>query len=239
MKHYYSSTSVLRLLSALLLAAALSGCSLYHRVVHPYRLPTPKPSPEFIAQQKADKKAREAREKEAKSNSSTGETKRTGLGGLFKKKGEADPEAATDVSTPSGAPVASAAGTSPTETRTLPERPSVRYDKHGMMKKKPKLERRRLHKTHKPFQPLQAIHNFFQYDLHAKPNYAPDHRPAKKEPVLAPDAAPAPNDAPGGPPAAPNAGPAPVLPPGGPPAAPNADPAPDGPPAAPDAGPKL
>ena len=236
-KQRYSSPFLLLLLGTLL-TAGLSGCSLYHKVVHPYRLPTPKPSPEFVAQQKADKKAREAREQEARSNRGDSE-KATGLGGLFGKK-KAPTEAATDISSPSGAPLASATAATPTETRTLPEKSTVRYDKHGLMKNQPKLKRRRIHKTHKPFRPWQAIRHFFKFDLHAKPNYDPDHKVQKKEPVLAPDAPAAP-DAPGGPPAAPNDGP-PAAPNAGPSAAPSASPAPaapSGPPASPDAGPKL
>ena len=203
------------LLGALLLAG-LGSCSLYHKVVHPYRLPTPKPSRQFIAQQKAEKKARAAREKEAKASSG----QKTGLlGGLFgssKKKQAKDangaPEAATDVSTPSGAPLASATPAA-AATSTLPERSTVKYDKQLLMKK-PKLNRRKIHKQHKGFHPIDSIRNFFKFGLHAKPNYSPDHRPAPKQPKAAPDDAPAP----GGPPPAPDAGP------GGPPAAAGAGP---------------
>lgn len=150
---------------AVLLVAGLGGCKIFH----PYRLPTPKPSPEFKAQQKAA----EARKK-AGANAS---------GGLFKKKSAVPEEAATDVSTPSGAataavPIAAA--------RTLPERSMVRYDKQGLMKK-PKLMRRRVNKTSKPFRPWQSIRSFFKFGLHAKPNYSPDHRPAPKQPSTAPD----------------------------------------------------
>ena len=205
-----------------LLLSGLGSCSLYHKVVHPYRLPTPKPSKQFIAQQKTEKKAKEARAKEAQANSG----QKTGLlGGLFdssKKKqrasgGATDTEAATDVSTPSGAPLASATSAA-AAAGTLPERPTVRYDKHQMMKK-PKLNRRKVHKQRKGFHPIDSIRNFFKFGLHAKPNYSPDHRPAPRQPRAAPDAAPAPNAAPDGPPAAPNAGP------GGPPAASGAGPA--------------
>jgi len=207
------------LMLGVLLVAGLSSCSLYHKVVHPYRLPTPKPSKQFIAQQKAEKKAKEARAKEAQANSG----QKTGLlGGLFgsSKKKDANnsgaPEAATDVSTPSGAPLASATPTA-AATSTLPERSTVRYDKHQMMKK-PKLNRRKIHKQRKGFHPIDSIRNFFKFGLHAKPNYSPDHRPAPKQPKPEPDDAPARDAAPGGSPAAPDAGP------GGPPAAPGAGP---------------
>ena len=221
MKQRFFST-VFSLLFGALLLAGLGSCSLYHRVVHPYRLPTPKPTKQFLAQQKAEKKAREAREKAAKANS--GDTQKSGLlGGLFSSKkkqrasGGADVEAATDVSSPSGAAQASAISTA-TATSTLPERSTVRYDKQQLMKK-PKLNRRKIHKQRKGFHPIDAIRNFFKFGLHAKPNYSPDHRPAPKSPQAAPDAAPAPDGAaPDGPPAAPDAGP------GGPPAAPGAGP---------------
>ena len=159
-----------------LLLAGLGGCKIFH----PYRLPTPKPSPEFVAQQKAAKKA-----KNAKTPS-----------GLFKKR-PATPseEAATDVSTPTGGTVT--VPTAAPETRTLPERSTVRYDKNGLMKK-PKLTRRKVHKYHKPFRPWESIRHFFKYGLHGKPNYDPDHRPVPRVPAAPPDAVPdaAPKDKP-------------------------------------------
>ena len=180
---YCLPSVLLRSLLGVLLLATLGGCSVYHHIFHPYRLPTPKPSPEFRAQQKADKKAR----KGGKSIS------------LFKKKAAAPEEAATDVSSPSGGPVATAT-TAAAETRTLPEHATVHYDKAGLMKNKPKLMRRRINKQSKPFRPWQSIRNFFKFGLHAKPNYSPDHRPAPKpgtQPDAAlPDAAPAPAPAP-------------------------------------------
>ena len=233
-KHRYPSFLLLVLSG--LLATGLSGCTLYHEVVHPYRLSTPGLSPEYLAQQKADKKARKARAKEASSSRSDRES---GSKGLFGRKKDKDPEAATDISSPSGAPLASAAATSPAETRTMPEKSTVRYDKHGHMKNK--LKRRHIRSVHKPFRPWQSFRNFLKFDIHAKPNYDPNHKVQKKEPVLAPDAAPAPAP-PDGPAAAPNAGP-PAAPNAGPTPAPKASPAPaspapDGPPASPDAGPK-
>ena len=180
---------VIRSLLGVLLLAALGGCSVYHHIFHPYRLPTPKPSPEFLAQQKADKKAG----KGGKSAS------------LFRRKSTTAPEeAATDVSSPTGGPVAAATAAT-AETRTLPERATVHYDKAGLMKNKPRLMRRRIHKQSKPFRPWHSIRNFFKYGLHAKPNYSPDHRPAvpapqpDANPNAAPaDAAPAPEPAPAG-----------------------------------------
>lgn len=179
---YCLPSVLLRSLLGVLLLVALGGCSVYHHIFHPYRLPTPKPSPEFSAQQKADKKARKA-------GASTA---------LFKKKA-APEEAATDVSSPSGGPVVATTAAIP-ETRTLPEHATVHYDKAGLMKNKPKLMRRRINKQSKPFRPWQSIRHFFKFGLHAKPNYSPDHRPASKpgaqpdatSPDAAPDAAPAP-----------------------------------------------
>ena len=150
----------------LLLLVALDGCTIFH----PYRLPTPKPSPEYKAQLEATAKARKARGKSS--------------GSLFsKKKTEpVDVEAATDVSTPTAGAVATTAATP--EARTLPEGPTVKYDKHQMLKKPKLMRRRRGNKGGKPFRPIKSIRNYFKYGRHAKPDYSPDHRPAPK-----PDAA--------------------------------------------------
>jgi hypothetical protein len=172
LKHRLPSVLLRSWLGALLLLA-LGGCSIFH----PYRLPTPKPSPEYKAQQEAEAKARKEREKASASVSKSAK----------KNKSEDDTEeAATDVSAPSdGALAAPTASTTP-ETRTLPEGPTVKYDKHQMLKK-PKLMRRRRHnKGSKPFRPIESIRNFFKYGLHKKPNYSPDHRPAPKQPSAAP-----------------------------------------------------
>ncbi len=161
----------------LLLLAALGGCTIFH----PYRLPTPKPSPEYKAQQEAAAKARKAHGKPP------------GLLFSRKKTETADVEAATDVSTPTAGAVATTAATS--EARTLPEGPTVKYDKHQMMKKPKLMRRRRGNKGGKPFRPIKSIRNYFKYGRHAKPDYSPDHRPAPK-PDAAPDAPePSPADA--------------------------------------------
>ena len=84
MIHYLSSL-IYRSLLGVLLLAMLGGC----RIFHPYRLPTPTPSLEFKAQQKAAK-ARKSREPTL----------------IFTKRKSAAPtEGATDVSTPSGGPI--------------------------------------------------------------------------------------------------------------------------------------
>ena len=199
-------SAVFRVTLRLLVLAALGGCTLFH----PFRIPTPKPSPEFIAQQAAAKKAKKAREAEEKANIGTGsKTKGGGLSFLKGKKSakkkadESTEEGATDVAAPingaASSPTASAGATGATtaESRTMPERSTVRYDKEQLMKK-PKLIRRRVHKPVHSFHPWQSIRHFFKYTLHGKkPNYAPDHRPVVPSPEPAPDAAPdaAPADA--------------------------------------------
>ena len=175
MKHCLPSVVLRSSLGGLLLAA-LGGCTIFH----PYRLPTPKPSPEFKAQQKAD-----AARKKTNSQPIP----------LFRKKAAPAEEAATDVSTPTRG----AAAPTPTPSRTLPERSTAHYDKQGLLKK-PALLRRRVNKPFKPFRPREALRNFFKYGRHAKPNYSPDHRPVPKapQPAAAPDAAPAAAPAPDG-----------------------------------------
>ncbi|GAB2854004.1 hypothetical protein GCM10027044_12070 [Hymenobacter ruber] len=158
-----------------LLLSALGGCTLYHKVFHPYRLPTPKPSPEFIAQQKEKKEHEKLQNDLAKSAASA-----------KKKAGANAPEAATDVSTPSNDGATASASTAAAKGSVYPERSTVRYDKHGLMKK-PKLNRRKRHKVSKGFHPIESIRNFFKYGFHAKPNYSPDHRPAPKQPSTTPE----------------------------------------------------
>ncbi|WP_156176391.1 hypothetical protein [Hymenobacter terrenus] len=183
---YSLPSLILRSLLGVLLLVALGGCKIFH----PYRLPTPKPSPEFKAQQEAAK----ARKKAALASDSKLKKKK-------KNKEDATDEAATDVSTPTGAPLeAVAAATPEAQAAKLPERSTVRYDKQGLMKK-PKLMRRRRHnKQPKPFRPIESIRNLFKYGFHAKPNYSPDHRPAPRTPAPEPNAAPdlAPDPAPDG-----------------------------------------
>ena len=170
------------LLRCLLGVWLLSGCTLYHKVFRPYRLPTPKPSPEFIAQQKAKK------EKEKAALVFSRDTQKKS-----KTKGGTGEEAATDVSVPgSGAMNGDNTPAAATEARTLPERSTVRYDKNGLMKKA-KLKRRRVNKTSKPFRPWQSVRHFFKFGLHAKPNYDPDHKPAPRAPKDAPEPSPAPD----------------------------------------------
>ena len=196
---YCLPSVVFRSLLGVLLLAALGGCTLYHKVVHPYRLPTPKPSPEFIAQQKEKKENEKLKSDLAKSAAS-----------VKKKSGGATEEAATDVSMPGNAGATATASTADTKGTVYPERSTVRYDKHGLMKK-PKLNRRKRHKVSKGFHPIESIRNLFKYGFHAKPNYSPDHRPAPRQPSATPEqqlpdeampapkpAAPAPEPAPTG-----------------------------------------
>jgi hypothetical protein len=163
-----------------LLVLLLSNCAVYHKLFHPYRLPTPKPSPEYKAQLKAQK-------------SKKGFLSFNHGGGKKSKAADASTgeEAATDVSTPGGGALRTPSAT-PTEARTLPEKSTVRYDKNGLMKK-PKLMRRRINKpARKPFRPWQSIKHFFKFKLHGKPNYDPSHRPVAPAPKAAPDAVPDP-----------------------------------------------
>ena len=172
--------------SFVLLLCTLGSCTLFR----PYRIPTPKPSPEFKAQQAAAKKAKKAQQQEEKATGMT----------LFKRKPKGDKknpdefeeDAATDVAAPlgpSGAPSPTATATTATtpEARTLPERSTVRYNKQLIMKK-PKLIRRRVNKPTWSFHPWQSVRDFFKYGLRRKPNYSPDHRPVVPSPT--PDAAP-------------------------------------------------
>ena len=185
------------------LLAALGGCTLYHKVVHPYRLPTPKPSPEFIAQQKQKKEDNERKNDLAKSAAS-----------VRKKLGGDAPEAATDVSTPSNAGATASTSTPNSKGSVYPERSTVKYDKQGLMKK-PRLNRRKRHKVGRGFHPIESIRNYFKYGFHAKPNYSPDHRPAPKQPSTTPEQQLPDEAMPTPAPAAPAAEPAPSPAPGG------------------------
>ena len=172
---YCLPSVVFRSLLGVLLLAVPGGCALYHKVVHPYRLSTPKPSPEFIAQQKEKKENEKRKSDLAKSAAS-----------VKKKLGGNAPEAATDVSTPSNAGATASTSTPDGKGSVYPERSTVRYDKHGLMKK-PKLNRRKRHKMSEGFHPIESIRNLFKYGFHAKPNYSPDHRPAPKQPSATPE----------------------------------------------------
>ena len=201
-----------------LFAVLLSSCSLYHRIFHPYRIPTPKPSLEFKEQLAAQKKAKPKTsvfsgfKKKRDEQEGAEETIKT-------KPGAPAPEAVTDVATPTGGPPQAAGAASTPQARTLPEKSTVRYDKNGIMKN-PRLIRRRLHKPGWSFRPWQSIRNFFTFRFHGKPNYSPDHKPAVPSPAPLPDVAPgtAPDEPPtepkpaGAPAAKPNALPKPRAP---------------------------
>ena len=171
------SSVALRSCLGLLLLAMLVGCSIYRKVFPPYRLPTPKPSPEFKAQLEARKK---------------GKSKTGALSFFKKKKPEENPdeekidkakpaavppteEAVTDAAAPAGG-APKVPGAAVPEARTLPERSTVRYDKNGIMKK-PRLMRRRVHPPRESFHPWQYVQNFFKFRTHARPDYSPDHKP--------------------------------------------------------------
>lgn len=150
---------VKRLFFFLLLGLLLGACTL----LHPYRLPTPPMPPELKAQRKAAERARKRSARAA---------------GKQSKEKAAD---AADAPPPGAAPApaATAADASP---KKPPRGSKLKYDKNGLMKK-PKLERRRVHKrAGKPFKPFAAIRNIF----HHKP------RPHGKAQPPAPRPGPAP-----------------------------------------------
>ena len=160
------------LLLLLALLAALSGCSVYDRVFHPYRLPTPEAPPEFKRQMKAKGLANKNRDKAAN----------------VKKPKSADPDAAAPPEA-SADDDGGAKATADTGTRQpATSKSTVKYDKAGLMKK-PKLLRRRITKpVSSGFHPFRSIKNFFKYKLHGKRK--PKSKAAPTD-AAAPDAAPA------------------------------------------------
>ena len=162
----------------LVLLAALSGCSVYDRVFHPYRLPTPEAPPEFKRQMKAKDLVNKNRDKAAKA----------------KKPKSGDPDAAAS---PDASPAddGGANATADTGTRQpATSKSTVKYDKGGLMKK-PKLLRRRIRKPDKPgFNPIRSVKNFFKYKLHGKHKPKPKAAPADDAGSPAPE--PDPNQAP-------------------------------------------
>ena len=154
----------------LALLVALSGCSVYDSIFHPYRLPTPEAPPEFKRQMKAKGLANKNRDKAAN----------------VKKPKSADPDAAAppEASADDDAKATADAGTRQPAT----SKSTVKYDKGGLMKK-PKLLRRRINKpVGSGFHPFRSIKNFFKYKLHGKPK--PKAAPADADGAPA-DAAPA------------------------------------------------
>ena len=158
----------------LALLVALSGCSVYDSIFHPYRLPTPPLSPELKRQMKAKGLVKKNRDKTTKT----------------KKPKSADPDAAPEATAADAAPADKPAAdkddpTAPTEPKA--HKHGALYDKREMLKK-PKLLRRRYHKpAGDGFHPLRGIKNYFKYKLHGKPDYK--HKPAPK--AAPADAAPA------------------------------------------------
>ena len=162
--------TVLRTVLALLLLLAFAGCSVYNRVVHPYRLPTPEAPPEFKRQQKA--KALKARE---------------GSKAAAKAKAAGNDAPAADAAPDAGADAGAESKAKPPASDK-----KVKFDKDTGLMKKPKLIRRRYHKpVGKGFHPLDGTKNFFKNLFRGKPNQKPSGK-GKQDPATAPDAVPDP-----------------------------------------------
>lgn len=107
----------------LLLLGALSSCTVYNKIFHPYRLPTPAMNPEARAKARAAEKARHR--------------------GTSLKPAEVTTDA-TDPAAPGSAPGDAADKKKTLSYGELPEGTKLKYDKHLLLKK-PKLERRKRH----------------------------------------------------------------------------------------------
>lgn len=179
----FTNTSVtragFRLLSFLLLSALwLGGCTL----LHPHRITNPNLPPGFKEQQRA---ARRAQKNSLRASQNDAKT----------RKEAKDQEAigGTDSPTPGAAPSATAAASDEQPTRVGADKSTVKYDKHGLMKK-PKLKQRRYYKpAPKPFQPWQRIRNLFKKNPKRHGKSAPAPRPAEPKAPVSPTPAPATN----------------------------------------------
>lgn len=151
---------------------------MYEGLVHPYRIPTPEPSPEFKRQMKAKKLADKTRGKASRA----------------KKPKSADPDAAAAPDAAADAAPADTKASPDASAEPKPHKHSQLYDKKDMLKK-PKLLRRRYHKPPSDgFHPLRGIKNFFKYKLHGKHKPKPKAAPADDAGSPAPE--PDPNQAP-------------------------------------------
>ncbi|GAA4368045.1 hypothetical protein GCM10023185_40420 [Hymenobacter saemangeumensis] len=115
----------------------LSGCRVYERIVHPHRIPNPKPSLEYKDKLKADKERKKGGLKITRKK-----TKKKAKGS------EGEGEASTDDSVP----VASATNTESTQEspRTLPDGPTVKYNKKQLIKRNKLLLPKKRHEVAKP-----------------------------------------------------------------------------------------
>lgn len=166
-----------RLLLFLLLSAVagLSGCTL----LHPRRITNPNLPPGYKEQQRAAQKAQKNSAKAAANEAKA------------RRKKAQDPDAEATSTAAGAAPTEAATGTGEA-SRALPDQPTVKYDKNGLMKK-PKLKRRHYYRTPtKPFGPWQKIRDLFRKKpqrYHGKSHSEP--KPAPAEPTPAPTPAPA------------------------------------------------
>lgn len=167
----------LRLLLFLLLSAAagLSGCAL----LHPRRITNPNLPPGYKAEQRA---ARQAQKNSAKAAASESKARQ--------KNKDADAESTGGTAAGAAPTPSDAASGTGQPSRALPDKPTVKYDKNGLMKK-PKLKRRHYYKPDpKPFRPLQSIRTFFK-NLRKK-RHAQSSDKAKAAPKTPAAPAPAP-----------------------------------------------
>lgn len=158
----------------LLLLGLLASCSVYDKVFHPRRLPTP----DMTAQAKAKFKAAEkARHK----------------GQVLKVE---------EISTTATDPNAAGANKDKADNKLtyseLPEGSKVKYDKQLLLKNKPKLKRRQYHvyKT-RPLKPREASRESRRLRKHSKNQGRPQEAKDEKAPLGAPaEASPADEPAP-------------------------------------------
>lgn len=165
----------------LLWLAALASCTVYNKIVHPYRLPSPAMSPEAKAKARAAEKARHK--------------------GVTLKAAEPISDGAGADAAGAGAGATDAADKKKTLSYSeLPTGTKLKYDKHLLLKK-PKLERRqRHHYDTRPLKPRLASREQrrLRKHLHSKgkgtpspkagaSETAPDNRPAPAAPAARPD----------------------------------------------------
>ena len=176
---------LLRRVLPLLLLGALSNCTVYDRVFHPYRLPTPTMGPEARAKARAAEKARHK--------------------GTSLKPAETEAIAAgTDPAAPSATPVEAASQKKTLSYSELPEGTKLKYDEHLLIKE-PKMEyRQRHHYDTAPLPHRAASRDARRMRKHPKgkdssgprreapTTPAPDEGMSPPTPTRAPDPAPAP-----------------------------------------------
>lgn len=178
MKNYL----LFRPLFFLLLLAGLDSCTVYNRIFHPYRIPTPPMSAEYKAKLKEDK----AKKKNAAA----------GAKEAAKKKKEAAPaEGSTDASTPTDFAASNDDASTKSADETAKKQPSgakVKYNSQGLVKKSKLSRPKPLHIVSKP-SAWQRFKNFFR-KRHGKkrkadPNPTPTDESNPTEPP-APDSGP-------------------------------------------------